>query len=83
MMPRSESENRRSLLNKVMLAVLAWGGMLALGAFLFGYDHQAQKITLDPSMARGSIVFSFVGIFLGGWALLLRKRNRRVNRDDD
>lgn len=65
-----------------MLAVLAWGAMLALGAFLFGYDHEYQMITLAPSPVRGLIVLSCVGVFLGGWALLLRNRNRVAKRDN-
>lgn len=77
-MPRSEPEKRRALLRWVMLAILAWGGTLTLGAFLFGYDHQTQEITLAPNPLRGLVVLSCVGIFLGGWLLLLRMRPRNL-----
>ncbi len=57
-----------------MLAILAWGTILSVGAFLFGPDSNGV-VTYAPSVSRGLIVFSCVAIFLGGWALLLRRRD--------
>jgi hypothetical protein len=68
-----EQADRRRLLRGVMLAILVWGSLLSVGAFLFGTDPDGL-VTLAPSVPRGLIVFSFVAIFLGGWALLLRQR---------
>lgn len=56
----------------IMLAVGIWGALLASGAFLFGYDETEGAIRLAPNPVRGLIVIGCVGVFLGGWALLLR-----------
>ena len=56
-----------------MLAVLVWGSVLSVGAFLFGTGPDGL-VTLAPSVTRGLIVFSCVAIFVGGWALLVRQR---------
>jgi hypothetical protein len=71
-MPKADDKQR--LLIGVMLAVAAWGSMLALGAFLFGLDEATGKVMFAPNVARGGIVLGFVAIFVGGWALLLRGR---------
>lgn len=71
-----EQADRRRLLRGVMLAVLVWGSLLSLGAFLFGPGPDGL-VRLAPSVSRGLIVFSCVAIFLGGWALLLRRQRSR------
>ena len=71
---KSDSDERRPALRWIMLAVGVWGLLLALGAFLFGPDPQTGAITLAINPWRGLIVLSCVGIFLGGWALLLLTR---------
>jgi len=68
-----EQADRQRLLRGVMLAILVWGSLLSVGAFLFGPGPDGLA-TLSPSVSRGLIVFSCVAIFLGGWALLLRRR---------
>lgn len=50
----------------IMLAVLAWGGLLALGAY---------RYNLDPRKAV--IVLGCVGTFLGLWGLLLAGWSQR------
>ena len=60
----------------VMAAVALWGGLLALGALLFGYDPESRQVALSVNPVRGLIVAACVGAFLGGWGLLLRRRNR-------
>lgn len=66
-------ENRR-LLRAIMLAVLAWGGALSLGTFLFGIDQERGGVHFAPNPVRGLIMLSFVLGFLGCWLLLLRRR---------
>ncbi len=68
-----EQTDRRRLLRGVMLAILVWGSVLSLGAYLFGTGPDGL-VTLAPRASRGLIVFASVAIFLGGWALLLRQR---------
>ncbi len=58
----------------VMLAVAVWGSVLALGALLYGPDPMTGQVVYSPSVVRGGIVLTFVTIFVGGWALLLRGR---------
>jgi hypothetical protein len=56
-----------SLTTWIMLAVLAWGSLLALGSFLFGGNHP---------VLRAGIVLGVTCGFLALWlaALALRKR---------
>ena len=51
----------------IMAAVLVWGLIHALGAYLFNMDFR-----------KALIVYGCVGFFLGGWLLLLTMRQRRV-----
>lgn len=53
----------------IMLAVLAWGFYLAVGAILSGGNQ--------PSL-RGLIIFACTLAFLGLWGLALALRARRV-----
>ena len=69
-----KTDDRQRLLIGVMLAVAVWGSILALGAFLFGFDEVTGQVAFSPSVVRGGIVLGFVAIFVGGWALLLRGR---------
>ena len=71
-MPKTDDKQR--LLFGVMLAVAAWGSILALGAFLFGPDLATGQVTFAPNVVRGGIVLGFVAIFVGGWALLVWRR---------
>ncbi|MFP6678054.1 MAG: hypothetical protein VB878_23405 [Pirellulaceae bacterium] len=64
------------LLSWVMIAVAAWGGMLALGTFLFGLDEETGKPVYSPNPARGLVVLAVVATFLGVWCLALRSRKR-------
>jgi hypothetical protein len=49
-----------------MLAVLVWGGLLALGAYLYGGARQGIK---------AAIILGCVLAFLSIWALLLRSQD--------
>lgn len=71
--PSSEPPADR-LLAYVMLAVAVWGGLLSLGAFLYGMDLAAGKPVFSPNPFRGLIVLGAVSGFLGVWWLALRAR---------
>jgi hypothetical protein len=51
----------------IMAAVMAWGCLHALGAYLFEHDYR-----------KPLIVCGFLLAFLGVWALLLANRSRNV-----
>ena len=68
----NQSTNPR-LLWGVMAAVGIWGGLLALGAGLFGTDQQGE-VHFAPNPVRGLIVLACVWFFLGGWFLLVKRR---------
>ncbi len=62
-------ESRRpSLTIWIMLAVLAWGVLLALGSYLFGGNH--------PEL-RAAIVLAASCGFVGLWLAALAVRRRR------
>ena len=74
MMGRDAMENEqqgRQLLFVVMAAVSLWGGLLSLGALLFGYDAATGTVGFAPRLLRGAIVLGCVLTFLSGWALLV------------
>jgi membrane protein DedA with SNARE-associated domain len=56
----------------IMLAVFVWGALLALGAYFYGGNRQLLK---------ADIILGCVAIFLGLWAILLRARARRMERE--
>lgn len=68
------NDDRDRLQLGVMIAIAVWGFTLAFGAFLFGRDPATGEVGLSPSVVRGGIVAACVTIFVGGWALLLRRR---------
>jgi hypothetical protein len=70
-------EKRSNLIKWIMLAVLVWGSLLAVGSALFGPDPETGRVALEPNLWRGVIVMGCVLFFLGGWVLLLT-RSRRV-----
>jgi hypothetical protein len=46
----------------IVLALLAWGGLLALGAFLFRGQYDVRK---------PFIILACVGVFVGFWGLMI------------
>ena len=70
---RGNTEESHGLLGWIMLSVSLWGGLLALGAGLFGSDASGE-IQFAPNLLRGAIVLGCVTFFLGSWALLLYRR---------
>ncbi|MCI0358033.1 MAG: hypothetical protein L0211_06095 [Planctomycetaceae bacterium] len=63
-----------SLTTWIMLAVLAWGGLLALGSYLFGGNHAVE---------RAAIVLSATVAFLLLWVWALLMRKRRLAREGE
>ena len=72
-MIKYQRDNQR-VIGWLMAALAVWGALLALGALLFGYDHQNREIMLSVNPMRGLIVASCVLVFIGGWAVMLRRR---------
>jgi len=70
----AQPDDKQRLVYRIMLAVLAWGTLLAVGAALFGPDPNTGQVALAPNIWRGVIVLSCVGLFLGGWLVLLWRR---------
>ena len=56
----------------IMVALLVWGGYLAIGAVQSGGNHRSL---------RGLIVFGCVLAFLGFWLAALAVRQRRLRRE--
>jgi hypothetical protein len=71
--PNADSKTP-SMTTWIMLAVLVWGGLLALGAYLFGGNHAVE---------RGAIVLAVTVGFLGLWMGALTMRKRRLARESD
>ena len=69
-----ERADRLRLLRIVMLAVLVWGSILALGATLYGYDPASGAVHYSPNVLRGCLVEACVLGFLGVWLLALARR---------
>ena len=69
-----EQADRRRLLRLVMLAVLIWGSVLALGATLYGIDPASGGVHFSPNVLRGCLVEATVLGFLGIWLLALARR---------
>jgi hypothetical protein len=62
-------ENRPAALRWVMLSVLVWGLLLALGTFLFGGNQP---------LVRAAIVAGCTLAFLGLWIAALAVRGRQI-----
>ena len=65
--PRADSQPNMAYW--IMLAVLVWGLLLALGTFLFGGNHP---------LLRAAIVVGCTLGFLGLWLVALTLRQRRL-----
>lgn len=71
--PHADSKTS-GLTTWIMLAVLVWGALLALGSYLFGGTLPAL---------RAAIVFGATVGFLGLWMGALTMRKRRLARESD
>jgi hypothetical protein len=70
-MKPSQTEPPRPVAMWIMVAVLVWGGYLALGALWAGGNHAAW---------RALIVFTCTLAFLGLWWAALAVRQRRASK---
>ncbi len=64
---RSSSDNAERILRGIMLALVAWGVVQALGSWLYNHDSR-----------RPLLVLACVGGFLGFWLAVLAARRRRL-----
>lgn len=72
---KTEGEPSRARLTAwIMLAVLGWGILLAVGSFLYGG-------TLP--LVRAGIIFGVTVAFLGLWMAALAVRKRRLAAEDE
>ncbi len=62
-------KSTRNVLTLIMLGVLAWGAIHALGAYWYNYNPW-----------RALVVMSCVLAYLGFWMLMLQQRARRKSR---
>lgn len=69
-----EQADHRRMLRYLMLAVLIWGSLLALGVTLFGFDQATGAVKYSPNLARGAIVEGCVLCFLACWWWLVARR---------
>ncbi len=72
-----EATTQRRMLRGVMIAVGVWGGLLSLGALIFGRNPETGDVTFSVNPLRGLIVFACVAGFLGFWSLLLANQKRK------
>jgi CHASE2 domain-containing sensor protein len=59
--------DRPRIIRWLVLAILAWGGFHAIGAWRFNHDPR-----------RGLVVLGCVAAFLGFWMTMLAVRQRRL-----
>lgn len=65
-------KSHRLIYISIMAAVLVWGGVLAIGAYL--YNHNPWR----PIVVMGCVL-----AFLGFWGLMLVSRRARLGRQED
>lgn len=58
----------------IMLAVLVWGLLLALGTYLFGGNQPVIRAAIVAGCTLG---------FLGLWLTALAMRQRRIEQEDE
>lgn len=77
----AERSQRNRLLRWLMLAVAVWGGLLSLGALLFGIDEQGT-VSFAVRPVRGLIAIVCVGGFLSIWFVTDLWGKFRLSRRD-
>jgi hypothetical protein len=71
--PGAPQARRPNLIDAIMVALLVWGGYLALGAIRAPGNHATW---------RGLIVFGCTIAFLGFWAAALAVRHEATRRKE-
>ena len=69
---KAEQAERSLIIKRVMLGLGIWGGILGIGAMLFGVGPEGD-MTIHFRPVRGLIVWACVGGFVGFWAWMLRQ----------
>jgi len=72
-MTADRPHNRRGV-QMIMLAVLVWGLILAIGVGMYGVDPRTGEVAYHPNFLRGVIVMACVLLFLGFWQVMLWTR---------
>lgn len=80
----------------IMLGLVVWGGLLAVGSFLGPEYWAPAEVAETTTESNGEpvktlarpfdvrkplIVLGCVGLFLGGWGLALRSRQKRLAKN--
>ena len=76
---KSQEQTSRRILIAIIVAVVVWGLLLAIGAYL-GLWHQAGPRGGLRDPRRFWMVAGVVGLFLGVWGFALVVRARRLRR---
>jgi hypothetical protein len=71
---KEAASSKPNLTTWIMVAVLVWGCLLALGSYLFGGNH---------AVLRAVIVLAVTNAFLGLWVGALALRRRRTADGDE
>jgi high-affinity Fe2+/Pb2+ permease len=74
MMAAEEQTTTVNLTRWIMLAVLGWGLLLALGTYLFGGNQPLLRAVIVAGCTLG---------FLGLWLAALVMRQQRMEQDDE
>jgi hypothetical protein len=71
-------KTQRTVLIVLTLALLAWGGYHAVGAYFGGFGNE----NLQHDFRRSLVVFGFMVLFLGGWWWLILTAKTKDSRTD-
>jgi hypothetical protein len=71
-------KTQRTVLIVLTLALLAWGGYHAVGAYFGGFGNE----NLQHDFRRSLVVFGFMVLFLGGWWWLILAAKAKDSRTD-
>lgn len=71
--PSNSSRAQLTLLIVITLALAAWGVYLAIGAYFGGFGGE----NLAHDFRRSIVVLACMGLFLGGWWILVLTRKPR------
>ena len=87
----NEPQQRRRATWSLVLVVIAWGAILAVGAFL-SWDRielasepaQVEDLISTPTrVMKLAITLGTVCLFAGGWSLALYVRQRRLRKEEN
>jgi hypothetical protein len=73
MKPESPEE-RNVIIPYIVIGLIVWGGLLALGAYVFRGEYDLRKPL---------IILACVGLFVGFWGIMLWLNRGRFGRSSD